>query len=233
MKICAVQYRSVMGHLAANIERQLDHIRAAASQGAELVFFPELSLTGYEPATAAACALDEADARLEVFQQASDALGIRIGVSAPLRVTAGIRIGQWWFAPREPFRIYAKQILHADELPYFVPGSEQLAMSIGRSIVAPAICFESLQAAHAARAAELGANVYLASVAKSASGVEKARIHYPVIARRHRMSVVMANSVGRVDDYIGAGCSAAWAPDGRVIGELDGNNEGLLIAETA
>jgi predicted amidohydrolase len=233
MKICAVQYRSVFDDLRANIERQLDFVQAAAKGGAELIFFPELSLTGYRPATAAACALEAADPALEVFQQASDSLSVRIAVSAPLKSNDGVRIGQWWFAPRQRRRTYAKQILHEDELPYFARGDAQLIVSAGARMIAPAICFESLQESHAARAAQLGANVYAASVAKSAAGIARARVHYPEIARRHGMFVVMSNSVGPVDDYLGAGGSAAWGPDGKLLAELDGNNEGLLIAETA
>jgi predicted amidohydrolase len=233
MKICAVQYRSVSGDLHANIERQLAFVRSAAREGAELVFFPELSLTGYRPATAAECALEAADSTLDAFQHASASLGVRIAVSAPLKTEQGVQIGQWWFAPRESRRTYAKQILHEDELPYFVPGDAQLVVSAGDRTIAPAICFESLQESHAARAAQLGANVYAASVAKSAAGIARARVHYPEIARRHGMFVVMSNSVGPVDDYIGAGRSAAWTPDGKLLAELDGNNEGLLIAETA
>ena len=43
--------------------------------------------------------------------------------------------------------------------------------------LAPAICFESLQPEHAESAASSGADVYLASVAKSPIGVDKAYCH--------------------------------------------------------
>lgn len=49
---CAVQ----AGDLAANLALHLDFMRRAAEQGARLIVFPELSLSGYEPALASALA---------------------------------------------------------------------------------------------------------------------------------------------------------------------------------
>lgn len=58
--------------------------------------------------------------------------------------------------------------------------------------------------------ARLGADVYLASVAKSAAGVAQAYGHNPLIAQKHHVMIVMANCLGPCDDFIGAGRSAVW-----------------------
>ena len=42
-----VQHRPVLGDLAANLADHRARVRAAAAEGAGLVLFPELSLTGY------------------------------------------------------------------------------------------------------------------------------------------------------------------------------------------
>ncbi|MFP3681720.1 nitrilase-related carbon-nitrogen hydrolase, partial [Pseudomonas sp. SIMBA_041] len=52
MKLCAVQLASLKGDLQGNLERHLVCIEQAVALGAELVVFPELSLTGYEPTLA-------------------------------------------------------------------------------------------------------------------------------------------------------------------------------------
>ena len=58
--------------------------------------------------------------------------------------------------------------------------------------------------------ADLGANIYLASVAKSARGVDKAFSHYPAVAQRYAMTVLMANCVGPCGDFVAVGQSAMW-----------------------
>lgn len=59
MKIAIVQARPATGDIAANVSRHLELIDFA--DGADIVIFPELSLTGYEPALAKTLSLDPGD----------------------------------------------------------------------------------------------------------------------------------------------------------------------------
>src|ERR1700748_466113 len=93
MKIAVVQMRSVKGDIAANIERHKELISLALEGGADAVFFPELSITGYEPGLAAALAAGPDDTRLDVFQSFSDERTIIIGVGMPVRMEEGVGIG--------------------------------------------------------------------------------------------------------------------------------------------
>jgi len=231
MKIAAVQLRPATGDIAANVAKHLDHIDRAVAHGAELVFFPELSLTGYEPRLAQSLATHAADPRLDVFQQRSDARHIIIGLGVPLAARSGTQIGMVWFAPSSPRRIYAKQLLHADELAFFVAGTQPLLLEAGGRKVAPAICYESLQPSHAENAAGLGADTYLASVAKPAGPMARAMLHYPAIARQHALYVIMADSVGPSDDFVSVGQSAAWDPAGNLLAQLDSDCEGILLVD--
>jgi NAD+ synthase (glutamine-hydrolysing) len=47
MKIALAQINTALGDIHANLEKHLDYIRQAKTEGADLVVFPELSLTGY------------------------------------------------------------------------------------------------------------------------------------------------------------------------------------------
>lgn len=49
MKIALAQIQYEKGDIARNIELHLIWIDQAIAQGADCIFFPELSLTGYEP----------------------------------------------------------------------------------------------------------------------------------------------------------------------------------------
>lgn len=232
MKICAVQYKSIPGAFAKNLEKHLALLDSAASLGAEVIFFPELSLTGYEPRLAKDLADQRLDSRLQAVQLFADKNGVVVGVGLPNLTRAGVEIAMIWHSPHKSAQKYAKQYLHSDELPYFAPGEGQLALNVNDEVLVPAICYESLLDAHANHAGALGADTYLASVAKSARGVEKAMSHYPAIARRFGMFVLMANSVGPSDDFLGNGHSAAWSRDGSLLAQLDAESEGFVILDT-
>jgi predicted amidohydrolase len=232
MKICAAQLRPIAGDIAANIAKHFRLIELAIAHRANLVFFPELSLTGYEPRLAKSLATNDADPRLDAFQRRSDTHNILIGVGLPISVGSHVQIGMVWFGPRTPRRSYAKQQLHADELPYFVQGGGQLVLKTATQTLAPAICYESLQHSHADSAAKLGANVYLASVAKPAGALVKAMLHYPAIARKHSMYVIMAACVGPSDDFVSVGQSAAWNSHGELLAQMDSESEGMVEVDT-
>lgn len=208
-------------------------LEAAKSCGAEVIFFPELSLTGYEPRMAKKLADQRLDARLQELQDFADQHGVTVGAGIPCLVSGGVEIAMFWHVPHEDPRKYSKQYLHSDELPYFVPGEGQLVLNMDGEKLVPAICYESLLYEHASSAGNSGATVYMASVAKSARGVDKAASHYPEIARQFGMFVLMANSVGPSDDFLSHGHSAAWAQDGRLLAQLDAQSEGFIILDTA
>lgn len=231
MKIALAQTKSIKGDVKANIENHLRLINEALAQKADVVFFPELSLTGYEPELAEALATTPDDIRFAVFQQMSDAHNITIGVGMPIRMAEGITISMLVFQPNEPLLTYAKQELHADELPYFVEGNEQVILWPDTHKIALAICYESLQSNHIQNAHAMGAKAYLASVAKSQKGVDKAYAHYTRIAQQYEIPVLMVNCVGYYDNFESVGSSGFWNEKGELVAALDSRSEGVLLVE--
>lgn len=232
MKISAVQFCPTSGNIASNIAKHLACIELAIGQGADLIFFPELSLTGYEPHLAKSLASNQSDPRLDIFQQRSDSHNLMIGVGLPILTGDQVQIGMIWFTPNAPRQTYAKQQLHADEIPFFIQGNQQLLLRTATHIVAPAICYESLQKSHSDRAAKLGVDVYLAGVAKSEGGLAKAMMYYPAIARQHRMYVLMANCIGPCDNFVSVGQSAIWNQQGELLVQMDSQSEGIVLMDT-
>ena len=233
MKICLAQIKPVKGDVEQNILRHIYFIERAARLHAAAIFFPELSLTGYEPGLAKELATTANDKRLTILQQTSDELHITIAAGIPLLTTKGIQISMLIFQPTQPVKTYAKQILHRDEAAYFVSGDKQILIQVEGLKIAPAICYESLQPGHAERASLLGADLYVTTVAKSKAGVTKAYRHYTQIAATYGMPVLMANSVGPSDNFISAGQSGVWLKNGALTGHLNHTEEGLLLFDTS
>lgn len=233
MKICAAQLLLEAGEIERNISKHVAFAHVAIAHRADLIYFPELSLTGYEPKLANKLAIGADDHRLDVFQVLADNGNINIGVGLPKAAADGIRIAMVIFRPRGERLSYAKQQLHSDELPFFAKGEEQLFVAMDDHTLAPAICYESLQWSHADAAAQGGADIYLASVAKQQRNVTKAYEHYPQIAAKHSMTVLMANSIGPADDFLSAGQSAVWNSSGQLVVGMNEEGEGFVIFDTS
>lgn len=232
MKIGIAQIKPSKGNIKENIKVHKKWIEASISEKVDFIAFPELSLTGYEPELAQELAIEKSDARLDEFQKLSDQNNIIIGLGIPFKTALGIYIGMVIFQPNQSRIIYSKQRLHPDELPYFIEGKEQIVLNVKNHKIAPAICYESLLEEHAENAKKLGAEIYLASVAKSENGIQKAYEHYSKISKRFSMPVLMVNCIGFCDNYLSAGQSAVWNKEGKILAKLEKDIEGLLVFDT-
>lgn len=232
MTICVAQTEARPGDITANIQRHISFINQAVAGGADLIVFPELSITGYEPALAVGLATEPDDTRFDVFQQISDASQIVIGIGVPIKSEAGIWIGLLLFQPRQEIRLYTKQHLHPDEEPFFVSGKSFSSLPISNQTIAFAICYELSVPEHTEQACASGAGIYIASVAKSVGGINTGLDRLATIASDQSMTVLMANCVGMADGQECAGMSSIWNDKGMLLGQLDANSEGLLLIDT-
>ncbi|MFD1142931.1 carbon-nitrogen hydrolase family protein [Larkinella insperata] len=232
MRISVAQTRPVKGDISRNIDHHQRFIDLAAAHGADVLVFPELSITGYEPTLAGELATTPDDPRFAVFQQRSDAHNLTLGIGVPTRNEAGVCITMVLFHPNQPWQTYAKKYLHADEEPFFVSGRNASVVLRNKPEVALAICYELSVPEHAADAHQTGATLYLASIAKTASGVQKAAQILSDIAKTYAMTVLMANSVGPSDDFVSGGKTAIWSTRGDLLAQLSDTGEGMLLFDT-
>jgi predicted amidohydrolase len=232
MKIALAQTKPVRGDIQKNIENHVTLIEQAAANDAAVIIFPELSLTGYEPSLAKELATDATDSRLDIFQQLSDAKQITIGLGVPTNSADGIHITMVLFQPNKPRQVNSKMYLHADEEPFFVPGNNLTALVINDNPVALAICYEISIPEHSESAYKNGAQIYIASVAKTVKGVERSMVQLGDIASKFGMTVLLSNCVGMSEDGECGGRSSAWNNKGILLGQLNDTGEGLLIIDT-
>lgn len=229
MKICAAQFQPVKGDIKKNIDLHLRFINKAVEQGVDIIFFPELSITGYEPTLAKKLATGITDSIFNIFQKKSDSHNITIGIGAPSQGIEGIQISMFVFQPNHKRQVYSKQYLSPDEKFYFTEGHDELFICNNGFKIAPAICYESLLPAHFKKAINEQSHLYMASVAKDHSGLSKAMQYYPSKAREYKIPIIMANSLGKQDTFYSVGKSAVWNTEGQLVKQFNDTDEGLLV----
>jgi predicted amidohydrolase len=233
MQICVVQTQALKGDITGNIVKHLRFVELAIANAANMIVFPELSLTGYEPTLAATLATTATDKRLDCFQKLSDKHRVTICIGLPTRSEYQLFISMIIFQPDKERLTYSKQYLYPTEVNYFSPGTKAVFLyPEENTIIAPAICYELSVPQPAENAHNNGASVYIASVLNSVGGVDNDLKKLSEIARTYRMTTLMANYVGESGGYICAGKSSVWHPDGMLAGQLDDKNEGILIYDT-
>ncbi|RPH25458.1 MAG: carbon-nitrogen hydrolase family protein [Bacteroidales bacterium] len=233
MKICIAQTRPVKGDINKNIDKHKGLIEIAISNGVDIIVFPELSLTGYEPLLAKNLATAQNDKRLDPFQEICDLNSIVIGVGLPTRENSSIYISMIIFQPHRERLTYSKQYLHPTEIDYFTAGQTQIYLNFeDNNVVAPAICYELSNPEHSETAHKNNANIYIASVLNSVNGVENDIKRLSDIAKKYKMTVFMANYTGQSGGYECAGKSSIWNKQGDLAGQLNSKNEGVLIFDT-
>jgi predicted amidohydrolase len=234
MKICAAQTRPIKGDIQGNIRNHTRLINEAVSLASDLIIFPELSLTGYEPEIAASLAVFPDNNGLDDFQYMADADHISIAVGVPTPANPiGTCISLVLFQPQTPRQVYSKQFIHPDEGPYFIAANPTTDWTINNLRIAPAICYEITVPQHANNAFKRGVQMYVASVAKFVSGIDTAHHQMSAIAKKLGVPALMTNCVGTCDNQQCGGASACWNDNGELIGRLDGINEGILVYDTA
>ncbi|MBP1123937.1 MULTISPECIES: carbon-nitrogen hydrolase family protein [Pseudomonas] len=232
LTLAAAQSISIAGDVPANIQRHVALMREAAEQGVQLLIFPELSLTGYEPSLAAELAIAPEDALLLPLREMARELQITAVVGMPIRLTpqAGVLIGALVLGADGGLALYTKQHLHPGEDVAFVAGQGGAALEWGSDRIALAVCADFSRASHPLAAAQSGANIYAAGVLISEGGYAGDSALLQGYAVEHKLLVLMANHGGPSGGWACAGRSAVWAADGRLLAAAPGIGDALVIA---
>ena len=231
------------GDVGANTTQHLALASLAHSRGARTVLFPELSLTGYELDEAPALAFTVDDARLAPLCAFAASTDMTLIVGAPARRSSGLHIAAFIVGPRGDVDVYAKHHLGAfppavaaggpvppPEASVFAPGLENPAVKCGRGTAGLAICSDIGRPAHAQRAADRGADTYLASAFLIPDDYAGDASRLRGYAVRHRMAVALANYGGPTGGLPSAGRSTIWSPSGAPLVELSESGAGVAVA---
>jgi len=220
------------GDIAANVRRHLDFMDAAHRHGVDVLVFPELSLTGYEPTLAAGLAQPADTDCVAPLRTRARAARMTAVVGLPLRLDAAGKplIAAFILHADGTLTVQTKQHLHTGEESYFSAGTGGPLLDTSGGPLAVAICADFGQPAHAATAACAGARIYAASALVGVAGYPVDSVLLQGYAQRHRMAVLLANHGGPTGGWTSAGRSAFWDEQGRLVAATSGPGDALLIA---
>lgn len=232
MILAAAQTKPTRGDIDANL---LDHYRLielAAQNGAQLISFPEMSITGYERENASQLSFKKDDSRLEHLKKLAADNNIVIIAGAPIQIESEMFIGEFIISPDNSVQIYTKQFLHEGEDDFFQSSFDYNPMiDIENKKISFAICADIDNLLHPENACKRETDIYIASIFFSPNGILNAYRDLQNYAQKHKMNVLMSNFSGESWGSPSAGQSAFWNNKGELIGQMNDSDSGLLLVE--
>lgn len=225
VRIAVVQQTSVPGDVEANVAAHASLIGEAAEQGARVVVFGELSLTGYELDLVERdpdLTLAPDDGRLEPLVDACRGADTVAVVGAPVSHD-GARLLAAIVVDADGVRdVYGKRHVHGSESHVFAPGDRDVVLEVGGCRLALAVCADSRHPEHAARCRAAGAHAYLVGAFHSDGEEQEVAERMVARAREHGMWVALAEHAGDTGTGVGNACggSGVWAPGGEPVVRL-------------
>jgi len=254
MRVALGQLNTTVGDLAGNTDKMVAFAVRAAERGAELIVFPELSVTGYPPRD-----LVEKQSFIQDSEAALLTLGARTA-SLPLALVAGyvgrsatetgnratncaalLKAGEVLFRQT---KVLLPNYDVFDEARYFVSAESQVPFSFGGQRLAIAICedawndkrFWNHRRYTRDPVEELiaqGGN-FLININSSPYAAAKRQVRRDMVAaqaRRHSVSAVWVNQVGGNDQLVFDGSSFAMDAQGNVVASSRSFEEDLVMFE--
>ena len=241
--IAVAQTIPIAGQVDVNVQQHVRLAHVAAEDQAQVLVFPELSLTGYELALADDLAFSETDPRLAPLVEVASAHSMTLIVGAPVRIGSRLHIGAFILSPHRTIGLYTKHhlgafsagascdgIVPAAEATVFHPGSRNPLIELGGITAAVAVCADTDRPSHPAEAARRGASTYLASMFVIPSEFKRETSTLEAYAAQHSMAVAFANYGGPSGGLASAGGSAIWSERGGLLAQLEATGSGVAVA---
>jgi NAD+ synthase (glutamine-hydrolysing) len=256
MKIALGQMNATVGDLVRNVDRMIEATRKAAQLGADLVVFPELSITGYPPRDLVEKQNFVRQNRTQLLRLASETADLPLAVicgfvgesgeSNGKRVTnsAGVLRGGQMVFRQDKILLPTYDVF--DEWRHFAPAEQQRVTEIEGKRAGITICedawndFEGSKPVLYRRnpVADLyrqGAEMLIsinASPFEMGKRAERRNLFCAIAKRRH-LPLVWVNQVGGNDQLIFDGSSFVADANGNVIASACSFDEDLVIADLA
>ena len=222
VRIALGQLNTTVGDLDGNVARMADWTARATQEGADVVLFPELAITGYPPEDLV-LRPEFVEDNLAALQRLAKetAAGCDVIVGFVDRSEAGLHNAAALLRDGMIAARYAKNKLPNygvfDEKRYFVPGTSSTRVAIGGSDVGLSVCEDAWLPGPPFDA--YGGVSFVANINGSPFDVGKAHDRTHVLRdRAHETGawIVYVNAVGGQDELVFDGGSLVMAPDGTI-----------------
>lgn len=239
VKVAGVQFKGVLGDVSANTKRAVELVHEAAAAGAKIITFPELFSTGYNLRVLGYefrnLAQTVEGETITALRQAAKELGVYIIAPIALQKTmpgvvynSAVTIDD----KGEVISIYDKNHLCGGEKLYFAKGHAYPVYDTPYGRVGVMICYDAGFPEVARILALQGVEILLCPSAWCYPDVDLWHINMPCRALENSVYLVAVNRVGEEEyDMRHAGASMICDPRGRILAELDNENEGIVYAE--
>jgi NAD+ synthase (glutamine-hydrolysing) len=237
VRVALAQVNVVVGDLEGNRERIVGLADEARSQGADLVVFPELAVTGYPPEDLLLRPGFVAAARTSLGEIARACEGVTALVGVPL-FEDDLYNSCAVLADGAVCAVYRKRYLPNygvfDEHRYFAPGRDLLLLRFGDVVVAPTICEDVWEPGPPATDLALAGAQLLVNLSASPFHVGKAEEREEMLVTRARDNacfLAFCNLVGGQDELVFDGHSVVLDDAGEVVARAPGFEEALLVVD--
>jgi predicted amidohydrolase len=232
MILASAQTKPKQGDIDSNLIDHYNLIDIASKNQADLIVFPEMSITGYEREKAKDLAFTVTDSRLDKLRQMSVNKKMILIAGAPILISNDLYIGAFIIKPDYSVSVYTKQFLHSGEEVFFKSSfNYNPILSLDSEQIAVSICADINNPLHIENASKRGTTIYLASIFFTSTGIPNACKTLSDYANRYKMSVLMSNYCGQSWGLHSGGQSGFWDENGMLISNLNDTDAGLLIIE--
>ena len=236
LRFALAQYDFPVGAVARNGERVRELMRAAREAGAQVVAFPELTLSGYPPEDLLLRPSFLAACEQEIAAVAQSAQGIAAYVGHPHALGEVYNAASLLADGAIEFTTHKQALPNYtvfDEKRYFRPGNDSNVTDFAGVRVGWLICEDIWEPEPAGLAAQKGAELLIV-INASPFDLEKCAQREELLARRARengVAIAYLNLVGGQDDLLFDGGSLLVEPDGRIAARAPVFVDALLMAE--
>ena len=235
LRVALAQVNPTVGDIRGNARLVADNISRAREEGAGLVVFPELTLSGYPPEDLLlkTSFLDAAAGALE--ELAAQTQGIAAVVGFPERAE-DVYNAAAVLADGEVVAVYRKIYLPNygvfDEQRYFQSGSEAAIVELNGVPIGITICEDIWEPGPPAMTEALGGAQVIVNLSASPYRADYGRARERMLVQRaidYLAAIVFVNTVGGQDELVFDGHSLAIDQDGRVIARCPQFEESLTL----
>jgi NAD+ synthase (glutamine-hydrolysing) len=237
VRLALAQINPVVGDLEGNRELILGRLAEARSNGADLVLFPELAVTGYPPEDLLLRPGFIRAAEESVEQIARESRGTTLLVGAP-RFDRDLYNACYVCSGGEVKAVYRKRFLPNygvfDEDRYFAPGRDLILLEHGKTLIGPTVCEDMWQPGPPATELALAGAELLVNISASPFYVGRDREREEMFVTRARDNscfIAFCNTVGGQDELVFDGHSCVIDDEGTVLARAPGFEEALLVVD--